>query len=80
MPQLYILNMEGMYFCLDDLGDMRKMLDNWPNTDVSIVVVTDGSQILGFGDMGINGIAVPVSAVTLEHSCLVSQLLIVVDK
>ena len=69
-----VLKNEGMYFCLDDLGDIRKMLDNWPNSDVDIVVVTDGSQILGFGDMGINGIAVPVSTIPYRLSQLLTLM------
>lgn len=46
---------EGMYFCKEDCGHMRSMLDNWTN-DVEIIVVTDGSRILGLGDLGANGI------------------------
>lgn len=46
---------EGMYFCKEDRGLMRKMLDNWTN-NVEIIVVTDGSRILGLGDLGANGL------------------------
>jgi malate dehydrogenase (oxaloacetate-decarboxylating)(NADP+) len=57
---------EGMYFSLEDMTDIRKMLDNWPsNNAVEIIAVTDGSQILGVGDMGINGIAVPINKLSM---------------
>ena len=39
---------KGMYFCLEDKGSIRAMLQNWDG-DVDIIVVTDGSRILGLG-------------------------------
>ena len=36
-----------MYFSLDDRGKFSSMLHNWPHDNVHVIVVTDGSRILG---------------------------------
>jgi len=45
----------GMYFTEEDRGNMAAMVYNWPHKDVRVIVVTDGSRILGLGDLGANG-------------------------
>jgi malate dehydrogenase (oxaloacetate-decarboxylating)(NADP+) len=42
----------GMYFTEADRGHMAAMVYNWPHKDVHVIVVTDGSRILGLGDLG----------------------------
>ena len=43
-----------MYFTPEDQGAFSAMVYNWPR-DVRVIVVTDGSRILGLGDLGANG-------------------------
>ncbi|KAL2892271.1 NAD-dependent malic enzyme 59 kDa isoform mitochondrial [Bienertia sinuspersici] len=50
----------GMYFSAKDKGEMMSMIYNWPSQRVDMIVVTDGSRILGLGDLGVQGIGIAI--------------------
>ncbi|KAJ2763410.1 hypothetical protein IWQ56_004845, partial [Coemansia nantahalensis] len=60
----------GLFITLEDTECIGTVIENYRNTmaqyiNPEVAVITDGSRILGLGDLGINGMAIPIGKLQL---------------
>lgn len=59
----------GVFISYQNRNNLDDILQNVPNHNVKVIVMTDGERILGLGDQGIGGMGIPIGKLSLYTTC-----------
>jgi len=55
----------GIYVSSNTVNQTEQMLQNIGLPNISLIVITDGERILGYGDLGVDGMGIPIGKIAL---------------